>query len=59
MGFGKKKDDAAAPLLGKLRPMPWESEPLTEVQPWRDLTAPHSKFNDQQTVKGAVEPETK
>lgn len=35
MGFGKKKEDAAV-MLGRLKTMPWEHEPLTEVQPLQD-----------------------
>jgi hypothetical protein len=59
MGWGKKKDDAAAPLLGKLNPMPWEWEPLTEIQPHRDNAAPQSELSDQGTLKGAGEHDTK
>jgi hypothetical protein len=58
MGFGKKKKDAAQ-ILGKLSPMPWEWEPLTEIQPLRDNAAPPSELKDQGTVKGAREQVTK
>ena len=58
MGFGKKKEDAAV-ILGYLKPMPWEREALTEVQPWQDNAAPPSELNDQRTVKGACERDTK
>lgn len=34
MGTGSKKDDSV--ILGRLKVMPWEREPLTEIQPLRD-----------------------
>jgi hypothetical protein len=50
MGFGKKKTDAAQ-VLGRLSVEPWEQEPLTEVEPLRDGTAPPSGRDDREGVK--------
>jgi hypothetical protein len=55
MGFGKKKEDGVK--LGFLKAMPWEREPLTEVQPLRDV-APPSGLDDRGTVKSAAEQDT-
>ena len=52
MGFGKKKKDAAE-ILGRLSVMPWEREPLTEIQPFRDNAALPSDLDDRGTVKSA------
>jgi hypothetical protein len=49
MGFGKKKEDAAV-MLGRLKAMPWEQEPLTEIQPLRD-NAVASNFDDRSAVQ--------
>jgi hypothetical protein len=58
MGFGKRKEDAVR-ILGYLKAMRWEREPLTEVQPWPDDAAPPPELNDQGTVKGAGDQDTK
>jgi len=55
MGFGKKKKDAAE-VLGRLSVMPWDQEPLTEVQPLREN---ESDFEERGTVKGAGKQDTK
>lgn len=57
MGFGKKKTDAAQ-ILGRLSVMPWDDEPLTEIQPLRDYAAPHSEFNNQGTSISSGEPDS-
>ena len=54
MGFGKKKEDAAV-ALGYLRAMPWEREPLTEVQPLRDNAPSALDLDNRRTLKGASE----
>jgi hypothetical protein len=59
MGFGRKKTDAAQ-ILGRLSVMPWDNEPLTEIQPHNVGTALSSEIiNNQETAVSAVDPETK
>lgn len=58
MGFGKKKTDAAQ-ILGRLSVMPWDQEPLTEIQPLRDDAAPQPELKNQGTVISAGEQDTK
>ncbi len=58
MGFGKKKTDAAQ-ILGKLSPMAWEWEPLTEIQPLRDNAALRSELDDSGTVRSSGKLDTK
>jgi hypothetical protein len=58
MGFGKKKTDAAQ-ILGRLSVMPWDEEPLTEIQPLRDDLATPSELNNQRTAISADEPDRK
>jgi len=58
MGFGRKRKDAAE-VLGRLKAEPWEREPLTEIQPFREGAAQLSDPNDRETVEGAHELLTK
>lgn len=59
MGWGKKSDDGTGDLLGKLNVLPWEREPLTEIQPLRDSATRSSDLDDPGTVKGARKLSTK
>jgi hypothetical protein len=59
MGWGKKKDDGTGPILGTLRVLPWEREPLTEIKPLRESAALQSDLDDRGTVKGACKLSTK
>ena len=56
MGFGRKKTDAAE-ILGRLSVMPWENEPLTEIQPTNVGTCLSAEVNE--TAVSAADPETK
>lgn len=50
MGLGKYKDDGTGPILGTLHKMPWEREPLTEIQLLRE-DAVTSDLDDRGPVK--------
>lgn len=53
MGWGKKSDDGTGNLLGKLNVLPWEREPLTEVQPLNKRAALPTELYDREPAKDA------
>jgi len=55
MGWGKKRDDGMLGQLGYLKAMPWEREPLTEIQPLAEKADRSSDVDDRRSAKDACE----